>query len=80
MLICFGAAWPFSIYKSLKTKDVRGKSLAFMIIVFAGYVSGIMHKIFYNYDAVIWLYMFNGLMVVVDISLYIRYKNRSPIH
>jgi hypothetical protein len=23
MLICFGAAWPFSIYKMLKTKKSR---------------------------------------------------------
>lgn len=80
MLLCFGAAWPFSIYKSLRHRDVRGKSLAFMVIVFAGYISGIMHKIFYNYDAVIYLYMFNGLMVAVDIFLYIRYKKRFQIH
>jgi hypothetical protein len=79
MLLCFGAAWPFSIYKSLRTKDVRGKSLAFMIIVFAGYVSGILHKILYNYDAVVYLYMLNGLMVTVDIALYIRYKGRCAV-
>jgi hypothetical protein len=27
MLVCFGAAWPVSIYKSLKTRAVAGKSL-----------------------------------------------------
>ena len=25
MLICFGAAWPFSIYKSLKSKSTKEK-------------------------------------------------------
>jgi len=29
MLVCFGAAWPLSIYKLLKTKNSGGKSLGF---------------------------------------------------
>lgn len=74
MLLCFGAAWPFSIYKSLRYKEVRGKSLPFLIIVLTGYISGILHKILYNYDAVVYLYMLNGLMVTVDIVLYVKYK------
>ncbi|MCL4536021.1 MAG: hypothetical protein M1610_00285 [Nitrospirae bacterium] len=79
MLLCFGAAWPFSIYKSLRYKEVRGKSLPFLIIVLTGYIAGILHKIFYNYDAVVYLYMLNGLMVTVDIVLYLRYRNRYLI-
>lgn len=74
MLLCFGAAWPFSIYKSLRYKEVRGKSLPFLIIVLTGYISGILHKMLYNYDAVVYLYMLNGLMVTVDIVLYVKYK------
>ncbi|MDA8339104.1 MAG: hypothetical protein M0Z70_07380 [Nitrospiraceae bacterium] len=74
MLLCFGAAWPFSIYKSLRCRDVRGKSLIFMVVVLIGYISGILHKIFYNYDAVVYLYMLNGLMVTVDIVLYVKYR------
>jgi len=74
MLLCFGAAWPFSIYKSLRYKEVRGKSLPFLIIVLTGYIAGILHKIFYNYDAVVYLYMLNGLMVTVDIVLYVKYR------
>lgn len=72
MLLCFGAAWPFSIYKSWKYRNVQGKSIIFMVIVLIGYLSGILHKIFYNYNAVVYLYMLNGLMVTVDIFLYIR--------
>ncbi|GER93727.1 hypothetical protein A45J_1483 [hot springs metagenome] len=74
MLLCFGAAWPFSIYKSLRYKEVRGKSLPFLIIVLFGYIAGILHKILYNYDAVVYLYMLNGLMVTVDIILYMKYR------
>lgn len=74
MLICFGLAWPFSIYKSYTSRTNKGKSLLFLIVVFAGYVSGTFHKIYYNMDPVILLYMLNGLMVLVDIALF--YRNR----
>ncbi len=77
MLLCFGAAWPFSIYKSLRYKEVKGKSLHFLIIVLIGYMAGIIHKIFYNYDAVVYLYMLNGLMVAVDITLYVRLNRKD---
>ncbi|MDH4027239.1 MAG: hypothetical protein OEU95_00215 [Nitrospirota bacterium] len=74
MLFCFGAAWPFSIYKSYKARTNNGKSIWFLYIVLLGYVSGIFHKAFYNPDPVIALYALNGSMVVIDIILY--YRNR----
>lgn len=77
MLLCFGAAWPFSIYKSYKSKSIQGKSLFFLIIVLTGYISGIMHKLLYNYDQVIYLYLLNGIMVSTDIGLYLR-NRRLP--
>ena len=77
MLLCFGAAWPLSIYKSLRSRSVEGKSLLFMIVVLAGYVSGALHKIYYYYDPVIYLYIFNGAMILVDIMLYFKYKGRA---
>lgn len=77
MLLCFGAAWPFSIYKSWKYRNVQGKSIIFMVVVLIGYLSGILHKIFYNYDAVVYLYMLNGLMVTVDIFLYAKYRQEA---
>lgn len=73
MLFCFGIAWPFSIYRSYKSRTNNGKSLWFLYVVFLGYVSGTLHKIIYNYDLVIILYILNGLMVLADILLY--YKN-----
>jgi len=69
MLICFGSAWPASIYKSFTSRTARGKSLAFLIIVFIGYGAGILHKVFYNLDWVVLLYALNGLMVLSDITL-----------
>ena len=72
MLICFGAAWPASIRKSYISRDNSGKSLLFLIIIFTGYISGIIHKLFYLYDLVIILYIVNAIMVLIDISLYYR--------
>lgn len=74
MLVCFGAAWPFSIYKSWKTRQVAGKSVAFLTVILGGYVSGTIHKFFYAFDYVVVLYILNGLMVLTDIALY--YRNR----
>ncbi|NGX63054.1 MAG: hypothetical protein KR126chlam6_00460 [Candidatus Anoxychlamydiales bacterium] len=77
MLICFGAAWPFSVYKSYKTKSIKGKSIIFLYVIFLGYIAGILHKTFYHFDLVIYLYIFNSLMVLVDILLY--HKNKRLI-
>jgi hypothetical protein len=75
MLLCFGAAWPVSIYKSYKSKSNQGKSVFFLYIVFIGYLSGITHKLTFNYDYILYLYILNGLMVLTDIILY--YRNRG---
>ena len=72
MLVCFGAAWPFSIYKSWRTREVAGKSLPFLLVIVVGYVAGILHKVIYHLDLVIYLYALNALMVSVDIILYLR--------
>ena len=82
MLVCFGAAWPVSIYKSLKTRAVAGKSLPFLVIILVGYGAGILHKLVYRFDIVIYLYGLNALMVATDIALYLRnrrYHTRASI-
>lgn len=72
MLLCFGAAWPFSIYKSYKSKSVAGKSPIFLVILILGYVFGILHKILYAYDVVVYLYALNLIMVSTDFLLYLK--------
>lgn len=72
MLICFGAAWPFSIYRSYTSKSVKGKSFIFLFVVFIGYIAGILHKVFYNFDNVIYLYTLNMVMVGIDMGLFLR--------
>jgi hypothetical protein len=79
MLICFGLAWPFSIYKSYKSRDTNGKSIAFLYIVVAGYIAGIIHKLLYSRDGVVFLYLLNSIMVSADIVLYYRNKRLQAI-
>jgi len=72
MLLCFSAAWPFSIARQLRTRSTRGKSLIFTIVLFTGYVAGIIHKATCTPDSVIWLYIFNAVLILADMVLYLR--------
>ena len=72
MLICFGAAWPMSIYRSYKSRVTSGKSIGFLVIIEIGYLSGIVYKVSSNLDHVVWLYVLNAVLVLVDIGLYRR--------
>ena len=79
MLLCFGFAWPFSIYRSYTSRQNSGKSLPFLLILLLGYISGILHKIFYNFDPVIYLYILNSIMVSIDILLFYRNKRLNLV-
>ncbi len=72
MLVCFGVAWPFSILKSWRSRSNGGKSVVFLVVIFVGYVAGVIHKALYSRDPVIVLYMLNGIMVLADILIYVR--------
>lgn len=72
MLCCFGFSWPFSIAKSLRSRSSKGKSLGFMLLIELGYVFGLIHKIFFSYNWVIWAYVALFVLVGFDIILYFR--------
>jgi len=74
MLLCFGASWPFAVYKTWTTKLTAGKSPVFLWLVIIGYLSGMVHKFLHSYDWVVALYLLNTLMVAVDLVLYYRYR------
>lgn len=77
MLICFGASWPLAVAKTYKTKTVKGKSIFFLSLILFGYLCGIAHKIYYNFDFVVYLYVLNGLLVLADIVLWFKYKDND---
>jgi hypothetical protein len=73
MMICFGASWPVSIWKTIKVKNPIGKSVVFLWLVEIGYLSGIIYKLS-RPDWVIALYCLNALMVGTDLFLVVRYS------
>ena len=74
MLACFGVSWPINIYKSIKSRSNKGKSVFFLFAILLGYISGITHKLLYNRDIVMVLYVLNAILVCIDITLYYRNK------
>lgn len=79
MLLCFGAAWPFSIYNSWRSKSTKGKSVIFLVTLMIGYIAGIINKLVYSYDAVIYLYILNLAMVAIDTVLWVRNKRMENV-
>ena len=80
MLFCFGFSWPFSIARSIRSKSTKGKSLMFMLLILMGYVFGIVHKVLYDFNWVIWAYVALMLLVMVDLALYWRNWRRERAH
>ena len=82
MIVSFGASWPLNVIKSYKARTTKGKSLAFLLLIFFGYIAGIASK-FLNesYMAsfsekwyVLFFYILNLVMVGIDLILYARNK------
>ena len=76
MLVCFGCAWPLSIYKTWKAKSAEGKSLLFISIILLGYISGMLFEVLGDLNDVIYLYILNTFLVVVDLILSMKYRYR----
>ena len=74
MMACFGISWPIAAYKTFKAKCVGGKSFSFSCLILTGYIFGLIHKLFFYRDWVIWLYLFNMFFLIVDMCLYLKYK------
>ena len=76
MVVSFGISWPLNVMKSYKARTTKGKSLAFLVLIFFGYICGIASKLlapsFKWY--VLFFYVLNLLMVGTDIVLYFRNK------
>ena len=74
MIIAFGCSWPINVIKSYKVRTTKGKSLAFLLLIFGGYICGITGKLLspgYKWY-VLFFYVLNFIMVGVDLLLYAR--------
>ena len=76
MVVCFGFSWPFSIIKTVRIKNPTGKSYLFMSLIIIGYLAGCIHKLIYDLDAAIWLYVLNTVLVATDMGLCLYYQRR----
>ncbi len=80
MIVSFGASWPLNVLKSYRARTARGKSLAFLCLIFFGYIAGIASKLVNPvYMAaigekwyVLFFYVLNLVMVGADLLLYFR--------
>lgn len=80
MIVSFGASWPMNVMKSYKARTTKGKSIAFLILIFFGYIAGIASKLvndayianFASKWYVLFFYVLNFIMVGADLALYFR--------
>ena len=80
MIVSFGASWPLNVMKSYKARTTKGKSLAFLLLIFFGYIAGIASKLVNEaYMSqigqkwyVLFFYVLNLIMVGADLVLYAR--------
>ena len=80
MIVSFGCSWPLNVMKSYKARTTKGKSLAFLCLIFFGYIAGIASKFvnpafdFGSKWYVVFFYFLNLIMVGIDLCLYARNK------
>lgn len=83
MIVSFGASWPLNVIKSYKARTTKGKSVAFLYLIFFGYIAGIASKLvneaYMEQVAqkwyVLFFYVLNFVMVGIDLIFY--YRNRQ---
>lgn len=86
MLVCFGCSWPLNVYKSIKTKSTKGKSLLFLVLIDLGYIAGMTSKFVsttFDWSKDWWvfaIYVLNFVMVTTDLVLYfINYSREKNL-
>ena len=83
MIVSFGASWPMNVMKSYRSRTAKGKSLAFLCLIFFGYIAGIISKLvnasymaaFAQKWYVLFFYVLNLIMVGADLILYFRNRH-----
>lgn len=91
MLTAFSVGWYCSIYRTLRVRQVTGKSLGFVVLIGSGYLCGVASKCVLwvqtgDMPTIIYLYSWNAAVIAFDAWLVIRYSrtqensNRSPEH
>ena len=81
MILAFGLSWPLSIYKSVKSRTAKGKSLQFEIFIWLGNIDGSVMKCIQFFvigtSGQIFVlscvfYCLNFIEITIDMLLYFR--------
>lgn len=82
MIVSFGASWPINLRKNIKSRTTKGISLWFYLLIFFGYIAGIISKFlnetYMNSFSTKWyvlvFYFINLIIVGLNIIVYFRNK------
>lgn len=79
MVLCFGSAWPFAIFRTLQQRSGEGKSRVFLCINLLGYATGMYVNFLQEEYLVIAFYSTNFSMVLIDLLIvfYFNHINRK---
>ena len=88
MLVAFSASWYCSIFKMIRTRMASGKSVAFVVLVCVGYLSGLCAKyLVWRETGMVGVevafYFANFVVVAFDLVLVIvigREERRRQVH
>ncbi len=88
MIVSFGFSWPLNVIKSYRARTTKGKSLAFLLLIFFGYIAGITSKLvnetymanFSQKWYVLFFYVLNFIMVGADLVMYARNKRLDKLN
>ena len=86
MIVLFGCSWPMNVIKSYKVRTAKGKSLAFLLFIWIGYICGISSKLVIRHGGgtvkwyVLFFYVLNFVMVSLDLILYFRNKRLDKVN
>ena len=80
MVLSFGASWPLNAMKAYKARTAKGTSLPFLLLIFFGYVCGIVSKFinptymanFASKWYVVIFYILNLVVVSINLAIYAR--------
>ena len=73
MMVFFGLSWPINIFKDLRSRTAKGKSLCFSVFIVVGYICGLGGKLLSgNITYVVFFYVLNTVMVSIDFALTLR--------
>ena len=80
MIVSFGISWPLNVIKAYRARTTKGQSLAFLLLIFFGYIAGILSKLlnpsymaaFADKWYVLFFYVLNLIMVGTNLCLYYR--------